>query len=565
MILEEKIMNKNLSIMGIFLILLAAIANADLVFSPTSVDFGSTNQNESSDVLITIENPDLTDVTNVVISETNFAYSNAFIGTYTFDGLVGFSPNDFNITGNTSESVTATVNVPLSTRMGQYESVFTVTYNGTTTQDIAATVLVNQYTGRAGDLNILDTDSYDDVPDQMRSGNTLEIDLDVENDGSEDLTNVNLEVWLYDETLKQIVAFDASGEQTIDDGQDESFSVSFEISESLDEDHNYDLYIKTYKTDDELNHHEVKVKDFDLLDESDLCDVGHLDIDDFDVDDDEYTQGDTIQIDVDIENTDNDDIKDVIVEVWITEQGETKKLEKEKSSATDIDEDETESFSFEIEIDDDWDDGDYEIHVQAYEDDEEDTNCIEAVEEIEIDRPDHKVIIEDILVIPTTINCESLFTAEVDIQNVGNRDDDAVKVRMYNSDLGIDVYSDTFDLERYDDDDDTTVFLEATIPEGSENKEYTLTFTLYYDDLDEQKNYVEKITVNGCRVSEEILDETNLVTGEDEDGTVFLPTGWATSEFFGSESAKTVFWIVGDLALIVIIIYFLTKFFKKGK
>jgi len=558
-------MNKNLSIMGIFLILLAAIANADLVFSPTSVDFGSTNQNESSDVLITIENPDLTDVTNVVISETNFAYSNAFIGTYTFDGLVGFSPNDFNITGNTSESVTATVNVPLSTRMGQYESVFTVTYNGTTTQDIAATVLVNQYTGRAGDLNILDTDSYDDVPDQMRSGNTLEIDLDVENDGSEDLTNVNLEVWLYDETLKQIVAFDASGEQTIDDGQDESFSVSFEISESLDEDHNYDLYIKTYKTDDELNHHEVKVKDFDLLDESDLCDVGHLDIDDFDVDDDEYTQGDTIQIDVDIENTDNDDIKDVIVEVWITEQGETKKLEKEKSSATDIDEDETESFSFEIEIDDDWDDGDYEIHVQAYEDDEEDTNCIEAVEEIEIDRPDHKVIIEDILVIPTTINCESLFTAEVDIQNVGNRDDDAVKVRMYNSDLGIDVYSDTFDLERYDDDDDTTVFLEATIPEGSENKEYTLTFTLYYDDLDEQKNYVEKITVNGCRVSEEILDETNLVTGEDEDGTVFLPTGWATSEFFGSESAKTVFWIVGDLALIVIIIYFLTKFFKKGK
>ncbi|MBT6995249.1 putative S-layer protein [Candidatus Woesearchaeota archaeon] len=562
---------KKLIFLAMFLILSATLANADLTTGP--IDFGIANQGESKDATITLTNPDATNVTGAVLSASDFTYTNAFISTYLFDGTVTFNPSTADVPGNGSTDVIATVNVPLSTRMGEYESTITVTENATQTT-MPATVFVDQYTGSVGNLNIIDTDSYDDIPDQMRAGNILDIDLDIENDGSADLTDVRLEVWLYDEDLKQIVAFEDSSDQTVDDGQEETFSVSLDVNDNLDADHNYDLYVKTYKTDDELNQHDVNIKDFDLLDESDFCDVGQLRIEEFDVDEDEYSQGDMIQIDVEIENNDNEDIDDVIVEVWVTERGEDRKLESEKSSKTDIEEDETETFSFEIEVEDDWDDGTYEVHVKAYEYRNEDHQCIEDVEEIDVERPDHKVIIDSILVNPSVVSCGYLFNAEVDVQNVGDRDDDAVKVRMYNSELGIDVFSETFDLEKYDDrDDDNTVYLEATIPEGMANKEYALTFTLYYDDLGEQKNYVEKITVNGCLVSEETeeseeSDSTDSLAGESNEetsGTVFLPTGWSVGNFFDNETAKTTFWIVGDIALIVIIIYFLSLFFKKRK
>ncbi len=561
---------KKLIFMAMFLILSATLANADLSANP--VDFGTVSQGESGNATITLTNPDATAVTGTVLSASDFTYTNAFISTYLFDGTVTFDPSTVDVPANDSADTTATVNVPLSTRMGEYESTITITEN-TTQTTILATVFVDQYVGSVGDLNIIDTDSYDDIPDQMRAGNILEIDLDVENDGSADLTDVRVEVWLYDENLKQIVAFADSYDQTIDDGIEETFSVSLDVDDNLDPDHNYNLYTKAYKTDDELNQRDVKVKDFDILDESDLCDVGQLRIEEFDINDDEFAQGDIIQIDVEIENTDNEDIDDVIVEVWVTERGDDRKLESEKSSKTDIDEDEVETFSFEIEVEDDWDDGTYEVHVKAYEYRNDDHQCIEDIEEIDVERPDHKVIIESILVNPSVVSCGYLFNAEVDVQNVGDKDDDAVKVRMYNSELGIDVFSDTFDLERYDDrDDDNTVYLEATIPEGMKNKEYALTFTLYYDDLGEQKNYVEKITVNGCLVSEseetEETESTDSLAGESNEetsGTVFLPTGWTVGNVFESETAKTVFWIVGDIALIVIIIYFLSLFFKKRK
>jgi len=560
---------KKLIFLAMFLILSATLANADLTANP--INFGNVNQGNSGNATITLTNPDAVNVTGTVLSAGNFVYTNAFISTYLFDGTVTFDPSTVDVLANSSADTTATVNIPLSTRMGEYGSTITITENATS-QTILATVFVDQPVGRVGDLDILDTNSYDDIPDQMRAGNTLDIDLDVENTGSADLTNVRLEAWLYDENLKQIVAFEDSSDQTISNGQDEAFSVSLDVDNNLDADHNYNLYVKAYKTDNELNQYDVKVKDFDILDETDLCDVGRLEIREFDIDDNEYTQGDMVQIDVEIENNDNEDIDDVIVEVWITERGNDRKLESEKSSKTDINEDEYESFSFELEVDKDWDDGSYEVHVKAYESGNENQQCIEDIEDIDVDRPNQKVMIKDILVNPSTVSCGYIFNAEVDVQNVGSKDDDAVKVRMYNSELGIDVLSDTFSLEKYDDrDDDNTVYLEATVPEGMANKEYALTFTLYYDDLGEQKNYVEKITVNGCLASEgdlEETDSTNELTGsseESESGTVFLPTGWSVGNFFDNETAKTTFWIIGDIALIVIIIYFLSLFFRKRK
>jgi uncharacterized membrane protein len=564
-------MNKKISFLGVFLMLLVAFAGADLVFDPTSADFGTVSQNSDANTTLTITNPDPDDATNITLSAGNFNYSNDFIGTYEFDGSALFDPNDFTLIQNESQEVDSTINVPLITKMGEYTAVFTATYNGSITQDIIATVFVDQYTGRVGDLDILDTDSYDDVPDQMRVGRTFEMDLIVENEGNEDLNDVKLVAWLYNSDIKQIVALDESSEQTIDSGEEETFTVEFDVDEDLDEDDNYDLYVKVYKINDELNQHDVKVKDMNLLGEDDLCDIGDLKVEKFDLDENDYSPGDTIQIDIEIENRGSDDIDDVIVEVWLTEEGKTKKLEEEESDKTDIREDDTESFYLELDIDDDLDDGNYEVHVRAYEKGNDDEQCIEELEDIDIERPDHKVIIDEIVISPTTLSCEASFTAEMDVKNVGDKDDDAVRVRMYNSDLGIDVYSDTFDLESFDErGDDETIFLTAQIPEGSDNKQYALTFTLYYYDLEEQKNYVETITVSGCEVVEDPVEENESEEDQQDEnqennqGWVFLPTGWAG---LGLDEGTwtTIFWILGDIVLVIVAIYFLVLLFKKRR
>lgn len=563
---------KKLSFLGIFLVLLVAIVQADLTFDPTTLDFESVNQDASKNATVVITNPDPDEATDVSLSAGDFTYSNEFIGSYSFDGGVTFDPSGtFSLSQNDSQSVISTINVPLTTRMGQYDATFTATYDGTTTQNFPATVFVIQYVGRVGDLEIIDTNSFDDIPDQMRKDRKIEFDIDVENTGSQDLTDVKVDTWLYDADLKEIVAYDSTNEQTIDDGREETFNVELDLDENLDEDHSFDLYVKAYKSGDEASHREIKTKDIDVLGDEDLCDIGDLRIEEFDLDDDEYAPGDTIQIEVEIENkNDDDDVDDVIVEVWLTERGKDKELEDEKSSKTDINSDETETFSFELELDNDLDDGNYEVHVRAYESGNDEDQCIEDVQDIDIERPDHKVILDKILISPTVVSCGELFTAELDVQNVGDKDDDAVKVRMYNSELEIDEYSDTFDLEQFDDkDDDRTVFITGTIPEGATNREYTLTFTLYYDDLGEQKNYVGKIMVTGCLESEETETTTEESSGEEttvsEEGTVFLPTGFATGGFFGDDNIQIVFWILGIIALIVIIIYFLTLLFRKNK
>ena len=178
---------------------------------------------------------------------------------------------------------------------------------------------------------------------------------------------------------------------------------------------------------------------------------------------------------------------------------------------------------------------------------------------------------KEIGISPTTLSCEASFTAEMDVKNVGDKDDDAVRVRMYNSDLGIDVYSDTFDLESFDErGDDETIFLTAQIPEGSDNKQYALTFTLYYYDLEEQKNYVETITVSGCEVVEDPVEENESEEDQQDEnqennqGWVFLPTGWAG---LGLDEGTwtTIFWILGDIVLVIVAIYFLVLLFKKRR
>ena len=568
-----------LPIFGLVLLVLVGLAVASLTLDPENFDYGDVQQGNADTATVEFTSVD-TIADNVTFTAGLFSYSNNFVSSYNFDGTVTFDPDTFNLLENGSQDVASTITVPEGTKMGQYTATYDVSYdNGLggaytqiITQQVTATVLVTPLTGSTGDLEI-NTDSFDDIPNQVRVDTNLELEIDIENDGDSDLSDVNLAVWIYDQTLEQVVAYDLSDQQTINDGQDEPFDISLDIHQDLDEDHNYNIYARAYQEGNMLTQYDIKSKDIEVLGEADLCDVGDLDINEFDLNEDEFTPGETVEVEVEVENDGNDDIEDLVVKVWLTERNDADEIEKEKSDKFDLDEDDTWDDVFEIELDDNLDDGTYEIHVRVYESGNEDEQCYEETKEIDIERPAQKVIIEDILISPISLTCDQTFTAQVDVQNIGDRDDDAVKVRMFNSELDIDVISDTFDLDEYDKSgDDETVYLMGAIPSDVDVKEYTLTFTLYYDDLDENDNYIERISVTDCNGQEDDGDDDE--TGEEDNqnqentgngNVVYLPTGFSVGDFFNSEGSKTLFWVLGNIALLIVIVYFVVLIFRKKK
>ena len=564
-----------LPIFGLILLTLVGLAVADLTLNPGSFDYEGVQQGSTGTAMVTVTSIGISDA--VEFTGSPFSYSNEFIGTYSFDGAESFDHNGFDLEDGETKDVTATITVPVGTMMGEYSATYTLEFNdginesasSVYTQDVTATVLVTPLTGNVGDLEIVDTDSFDDVPNQVRVDSDLELEITVENNGNVDLSNVRLAMWIYDQTLKQVVAYTESSDQTINYGQDEVFDITLAVHQNLNEAHDYDIYAMTYQTSNMLTQYDTQSKDIDVLDAADLCDVGDLDINQFDLNQDEFTPGETVEVDVEVENKDAD-LEDVIVKVWLTERNNVDEKEKEKSDKFDLDEDETWDDIFELELDNDLDDGIYEVHVRVYESGNEDQQCYEEVKEIDVERPDNKVIIEDILISPSSLMCDQTFTAQVDVRNVGSKDDDAVKVRIINTELGIDVMSDTFTLDKYGRSaDDETVYLTGAIPSDADAREYTLTFTLYYDDLDESKNYVEKITVTDCN------GDTPNEEGEEDDveqevtpgtgNTVYLPTGFSISDFFNNDGSKTLFWVLGNIALLIVIVYFVTLIFRKKR
>jgi len=569
-------MNKKLTyFLGVFLVLLMGIVGADLVFNPTSVDFGTIIQGNNGSASSTITNNGPDNITDISFSAGDFSYNNQFIGTYLMSGTVTFDPSTIGVLNvGDQTNVNIYLDVPINTKMGQYTSTFTTNYkiNDTpqTPKQFTANVLVGQYTGSNGDIRITSS-SFNYIPSQLKTGKTHSLNLDVQNTGATELSNIKVIVWIYDKSINQIVAYDETITTSIGAGRTENFFIDIDAHQNINADNTFDIYAKAYQIDNELNQHDVKLKTVDMVIEGDLCDIGDLRITELDLDDDTYEPEQTIQVTVDVENNGFDDIEDVVIEVWLSEQGKTKKIEKEKSDKFDLDADDSDSYDFELNIPDDVDDGDYEVHARAYESGNDDNQCIEEVnDDLTIERPDHKVIVKDITITPSTLSCGDIFNAEVSVKNVGNKDDDAVKVKLINSQLNIEEISDTFSLDKFGKSgDDETIFLSATIPDDADNKEYTITFTLYYDDLSEQKNYAEKITVANCAGTneEEVIEEEiqDTTTNTDSSNVVYLPTGSAVMDFLESSTAKTIFWIVADIALLIIAIYFVVTLVRRGK
>ncbi len=250
---------------------------------------------------------------------------------------------------------------------------------------------------------------------------------------------------------------------------------------------------------------------------------GDLEITSFEInnngkgDDNEWEYLDEIEIEVTVENTGDDNIDDVIVEIMIKDDdGNTitrrkMGLDEDEFDLGRIKDGDEEVAIFKIdELPIDLDEGTYRIYVRAYDEKDEDSNCVSVSEDFNDDDETYfefdvtssdgaTVIVKDdsevILASCGDKNVEVRFM----VYNIGDDDEEKVLVTLEDSKLGI--YEKVV-IDNLRDKKGKEVVFFITIPEGLDKSYYELDIYTYYD-YDEDEDELDEVVAYGESSEEE--------------------------------------------------------------
>src|SRR3989339_571339 len=275
----------------------------------------------------------------------------------------------------------------------------------------------------------------------------------------------------------------------------------------------------------------------------------------------EWLPMDEIQVEVQIENNGNDDIRDIKLSWGLYNKATNEWYVDGDESKFKLKDGDEETVIVTIKLDDNIDEleeGEYVLYLWANAEDAEfdndDTCTYTTQEDIEIVIEENFVILYNIQA-PETMLCDEKITIIAEVWNIGDEDQDDVSVYFYNKELGIAqeviVGSiDAFDSEKIE------VTLETT--KEMEQKTYQITMFVYDEDQDVYQNdfgddeaefntNIEvtgvckadaKVTVSASLISdgkagEELIIKAIIANTGEESTTYTLNTagytGWASS------------------------------------
>jgi len=193
-------------------------------------------------------------------------------------------------------------------------------------------------------------------------------------------------------------------------------------------------------------------------------------------DNDNFEIEEIITAEIKIENK-FDEKLDFDVEVYLYDLDEDESIEDDKENIN-LDDGESDTIEFEIEIPKDVEGSNFAVYVFV-EDDED--RCNSDYVEIEIEREEHKVIIEDMEIFPQTVSSGKYVEVMLKIKNTGSSDED-VYIEITNSALNILEIGNEFEIEEYDKDDVKIKTLDIKIPKEAQDGRYTLQAKVIFDD-----------------------------------------------------------------------------------
>lgn len=218
-----------------------------------------------------------------------------------------------------------------------------------------------------------------------------------------------------------------------------------------------------------------------------------------DGDDEEWMLLDTIEITVEVENDGNDDIDDVFVEIGLFDSdGENQvrdldfeNADEEEYDLGDLRDGDSEEVTFTFRVPADFEDGSYRLTVKAYSDDLGESNeCTstssdlsdDTFQDISVERESDEgkfITFEDVEFVPMDPTCGETVRMTLDVFNIGDEDQDQVRVNLRNTELGLNEFVEIrSDLDQGDSEGITFDF---EIPQNAQNKFYTLLLSSEYD------------------------------------------------------------------------------------
>lgn len=235
-------------------------------------------------------------------------------------------------------------------------------------------------------------------------------------------------------------------------------------------------------------------------------------------DDDKWRPLDKITVDIDVENTASDDLEDIIVEFGLFDSNGKNVVsdldfineDEEEFSIGDLDEGDDATATFEFRIPGDLDEGDYSVIVKIYSDDvSESSMCTDSVadgrvESISVESEDDEgkfIAFDNIVISPEQATCGDTVSLTLDAINIGENDEDKVKINLINRLLGVNEYVEF--TQGLDQGDSKMVSFNFVIPQITDgtykievDAEYDYKNGLYRESLDETVEIPVKVF--GC-------------------------------------------------------------------
>lgn len=291
-------------------------------------------------------------------------------------------------------------------------------------------------------------------------------------------------------------------------------------------------------------------------------------------DGDNFKPGDEIPIKLKVRNNNVDDSLDVVVGAYLYDETDDKIIENVESESINIAEDgEYETFEFKLLIpsDEDLDESHtYQLFLKAYEDGNEDENCIENTAiGVDLQRDSNDVIISGLSTLPSIVNPGETVDFTITTDNIGTSKQKEVTVKLTSTELGLSWTSETFDLDKFSGSNyDRITRYSFIVPSNIKAGTYQIDVGVYnsngnlYSKSDNSERFIT-LTVGGTTPITAAI--TTTTTGATTATTTTTGTTAATSKWtdvFGSFEGSKLFWIIGDIILVIVAIFFIKLIFS---
>jgi len=451
-----------------------------------------------------------------------------------------------------SQTVSMNVAIPANQAPQTYQGSVTITGTeggAAVTTSFTLSVVVNSLTS----LDVLTYDAVTSLEVVGEEGETgLTATLQVKNTGNTVLSGLTFDTTALDlkDADDNSVTLNFSDSGTINPGETKTVTVTAGFGDNIDLD-TYGGVVNVKSGITTLDSFKLDLKVHPEICEDGIVKEGdksskaaaHLQLNIKEPDNgDDFKPGDQIKVEVEIENKDDEDL-DVAAVATLYNLDEDEEIVSFETDSEEIKDGDEETIEFELDVPRDFD-GDendrYVMFIKAIEDGDEDQNCNFDSIDMDLKRDKDDVVVKKTMLNPGIAKPGDIIELVVDVENVGKNDQRDSYVQVSNSELGISLRSNEFDLDKSGDSKDSiNRRFSINIPVNAAERDYLIDVAVVDDNDDNYDNGQTFVTLTVKRESTTTAG-TGVGTGVGTGKTVSLNVASQTREIDASKQTANV-------------------------